>query len=217
MLLLASIGVLAFLIFGQQISKRLETEVYKQTYQFLLLVVVGGAVSLVYKEFSDEQVRYEERRILLRKMHSELLDVFNSAKLVRRTLRARIGYSHDREAMMHRVVKDSDYREQMAILMVSQLKFEVYSKQATDRVLFFTQGERLRKSYRTIEHYLRQIIEEYEINLITFAEAPLGKPLSELPKLAEFIGPFQKDLEFDVNFKLPFRDVLSELSRADPT
>jgi hypothetical protein len=86
---LASVGVLAFLLFGEHIKKLLEGGVYKLTYQFLLL---GGVVSLLYKEFSDERNRDQERRILLRKMHSELLDVFNSAKLVHRTLRARIGY-----------------------------------------------------------------------------------------------------------------------------
>ncbi len=208
-------GVIAFLVFGVQLKKILQPEVFGQTYQFLLLVVVGGAVSYLFKESSEKRNRDQERRALLRKMHSDLLDAFNAAKLVRRILRSRIGYSPNQDEMNKHVIKVADYREQMDILMQSQLKFEVYAKQASQPGLFFAQGSNLKTECGKIEEYLRDVIREYEINLTNFSEALPTRQLGDLPKLAEFIGPLEKGQPFDLKFKRPFKAALSALSSAE--
>lgn len=144
-LTLASVGVLSFVFHctATAIKSRLDPDVFKLTYQFLLIVVLGGAVSLLYKEFSTERDQAQERRVLLRQMHSELLSAFNTAKKIRRTLRARVGYSPDNETTSTLIVHADDYREQIDLLMDAQLTFEVYSKRAKDRQLFFASGEEL--------------------------------------------------------------------------
>jgi hypothetical protein len=142
-LALALIGVLAFLVYGRRFHNALAPEVFNLSYQFLLIVVIGGAISLLYKEFSSERDRTQERRTLVRQMHSELLSSFNAAKRVRRTLRARVGCSFDRGPIQQLKVTAADYQEQMDLLMDAQLTFEVYAKRAKDRELFFARGEEL--------------------------------------------------------------------------
>ncbi len=216
-LILAMAGVISFLIFGSHIKAALEPELFSVSYQFLLIVVLGGAVSLLYKQFSTEQDRDRERRLILRQMHSELLDAFNVAKRVRRTVRARVGYTSDRQALGLRYIIGADYREQMDALMEAQLKFEVYAKRAVERELYFAQGEELNAQCGKIEDYLRQIIKEYEINLTNFDETFPGKQLADLPKLAEFIGPLEEGGKFDINFKCVSSAMLSGLSKASLT
>jgi hypothetical protein len=209
---LASIGVFAFLIRGQQIRPMLDTEVFNLTYQFLLIVVIGGAVSLLYTQFSDERDRAQEHRVLLRQMHSELLSAFNAAKRVRRTLRARVGCASGVSAMC--VVNAAEYEEQIDLLMEAQFTFEVYAKRASDPQLFFGRGEELGTELGTVEDYLNDIIDEYEDRLKSFEGTPPIKPLAKLPKLAEFIGPYKDAHSFQQKFKYPFRRALLALPKA---
>ena len=211
---LASFGVLAFLFFGSEIRMKLQAEVFSLSYQFLLIVVIGGAISLVYKEFTVEQEQDRERRNFLRQMHSGLLSTFNAAKRVRRTLRAEVGFSAEIEIMKGRELTAAAYREQMDSLMEAQLTFEVHAKQADDHSLFFAHGEQLAPDFKRIEEYLRQIIEEYERCFVNFTGTPAAMALADLPKLAEFIGPDNVKGDFHRNFKFAFRDVLSALSKA---
>jgi len=178
---LASIGVLAFLLCGATIKQKLDEEVFKLSYQFLLIVVGGGAVSLLYKQFSTERDEAQERRVLLRQMHSELLNAFNTAKRVRRTLRARARYFRESDVTSPLIVNAKDYKEQMNILMDAQLTFEVYAKRAKESQLFFARGEELQTACRKVEEYLNDIIKEYEDNL----REPLNKYRSLVPCLED--------------------------------
>ena len=217
MVAFALVGIGAFLVYGRCIRNALAPEVFNLSYQFLLIVVIGGAVSLFYKEFSSERDRIQERHILLRQMHSELLSSYNAAKRVRRTLRACVEGSFDGESIEQPRIAAADYQKQMELLMDAQLAFEVYAKRAKDSELFFAQGEELGTECRKIEKYLNDVISEYEKNFTSFMGTPPGKPLKELPKLAEFIGPFQNADDFKTKFKDAFREVLSALTRAHLT
>lgn len=213
-------GCVALFIFWQyraHLKDALGPEIFNSTYSFLLTAIIGGTLSFLYKEFADERNRDQARLVLLRTMHSDLLDGFNASKLARRTLRARIGYSPVREAMQQRKVYAVDYREQMEIVIKSQLKFEAYSKKANEQKLFFAKGEDIKEACGTIEQYLSKIIKEYEMELTNFNGEPPSKQLVDLLKLAEFISPFEEGKEFDVNFKRPFKAALKALSSAGLT
>jgi len=41
-------GIMAFIFYGASIKFKLDADVFRLTYQFLLLVVLGGAVSLIF-------------------------------------------------------------------------------------------------------------------------------------------------------------------------
>lgn len=210
-------------MFGKKIGNHLEPEVFKSSFQFLLLVVVGGGVSLLYDRFSKEKELEEKRflaerelkekqRDLIRQMHSELLKAFNDAKRVRRKLRAHVGYSSDRGLSPGSTVRLAEYKAAMEALMDAQLTFEVYAKRAEKPELGFVGGQELADDLRKVEGYLNEIIDEYEAKAVGFQNEPSGMALKELFALEEFIGPREEDKKFNDKFKHAFRDVLDGLS-----
>src|SRR4029077_3709866 len=108
---LSLLGIIAFLVKPAQIKEHLGEDVFKLTYQFLLLVVIGGALSLIYQEFQhhreeeskafererDDVAKKKERdaatreaeRSLQRQLLTEVVEAYNAAKKVRRLLRAK--------------------------------------------------------------------------------------------------------------------------------
>lgn len=209
----ALVGVVIFLVYDSEIKKRLEDDVFRITYQFLLIVVLGGAVSLLLKNLSSERDISRERRSALREMHSELLTSFNVVKRVRRTLRARVGYS--KEGLDPRsLVAVSVYEEKIEDLMDAQLNFEIYTKRAADSHLWFENGAALATELGDVESYLNEIIEEYENELSNFEANPSGRLLKCLPVLSEFIGPYNQAIGFKSKLTKPFKRALLELSNA---
>ncbi len=92
-------GVLVFIVYGKDFADKITSDVFKLTYQFLLIGVLGGAVSFVYREFQreraardEERLRESERRITelsqLQEISTELISAYNGAKKIRRLLLA---------------------------------------------------------------------------------------------------------------------------------
>jgi hypothetical protein len=202
-------GVVAFLVWGALIKTTIDEELFRLSYQFLLIVVIGGALSLLYQQFSAERALDERRIALLRQIHSELLTAFNVAKRARRALRAHVGSAITQDS---RLIAEQ-YDEQMDRITDAQLTFELYAKRAEDG-LWFERGNALAGQLRSIEKYLGEIGKEYEKKRNSFAGMPSSKLLSELPVLAEFIGPYKDADNFKKRFKVPFREALSELVKA---
>lgn len=202
-------GVVAFLVWGAVLKTKIDEEVFKLSYQFLLIVVIGGALSLLYQQFSAEQALDERRTALLRQMHSELLTAYNVAKRARRALRAHVGSVITQDS---RIIAEK-YDEQMDRIMDAQLTFEVYGKRAGDR-LWFESGNVLANQLRSIEEYLSKIGKEYEKQRNSFTGTPPSKLLSELPMLAEFIGPYKDADNFKKEFQRALGGALDELVEA---
>jgi hypothetical protein len=63
---LSFLFTICFLLWPTELKERLGDDVFKLTYQFLLLVVIGGALSVVYQEFQhrrdDEATKFQQRR-----------------------------------------------------------------------------------------------------------------------------------------------------------
>jgi hypothetical protein len=215
MILVALGAVAAFLVWGPQIKVRLAPEVFNLTYEFLLVVVIGGAVSLLYGRFAAERDLARERRAALRQMHTELLAAYNAAKRVRRKLRAHVGYSSGLGVTPGARVEAGEYERQMDALMDAQLTFEVYAKRAADSKLWFLHGETLGKELGKIEKYLNAIIDEYEKEFKHFAGAPPSRPLTELGTLAEYIGPTPETGGFKTQFKDAAAKTLSTLASTE--
>ncbi|MEM1182708.1 MAG: hypothetical protein AAGM22_30465 [Acidobacteriota bacterium] len=210
----ALFGVFLFLIEGCEIKKKLEEDVFRLTYQFLLIGVVGSGVTLVLKNFSLERDLARERRAALREMHSDLLASFNLSKKIRRTLRAKAGYDSKRGIDAKIKIPASLYEEKIGELMEAQLNFEVYTKRAKDSRLWFKRGEALAEALGEVEDYLNGIIKEYENELDHFDGDPPERVLAELPVLSEFLTPYKKAPEFKSRFARPFKAALLELSNA---
>jgi len=209
-------GVLSFLIWGKEFEKRLQVEVFKLSFEFLLVVVVGGAVSLLYEQFSKEQEQKEKRRDLLRQMHAELLKAYNDAKRIRRALRAHVGYRDGGLSPESRVYS-ADYKKAMEALIDAQLTFEVYTKRTDDTQLWFASGGAFAAELKKVESYLNKIIDEYEDKATSFVNAPSGMLITELPVLSEFISSLEDAPNFRNEFKYAFRSALEKLYEAELT
>src|ERR1041384_1379539 len=126
--IIALAGVAAFIVWHTEVERFLGSDVFKLTYQFLLITVVGGAIAALYKEFQrqrDEQTKQIERsaaareakRTVQRHFLTDSVAAYNLAKKARRLLRAK---AIERRSQVHR----DPYDEQMQSLMDAQLAFE---------------------------------------------------------------------------------------------
>jgi hypothetical protein len=183
-------------------------ELFKQTYQFLLTSVIGGGVALVYKQLDH----FREMRKSLREMHTEILQAFNQAKTVRRRLRTQLGTVRavDPEERLSAELYDN----QIDLLSDAQLVFEIYAKRAKSRTSWFGENNKLSVPLSKVEAYLNQIVKEYQEKRATSSGTPPTCRVGDLPRLMEFIGPYEKSCAFRESFKYPISDVLEELGNA---
>src|SRR6266404_736641 len=208
---LAMLSAAAFVVFGKSIRRLLEDDVFKLTYQFILMAVIGGALSLFYQRVTFDRDLAQKSDARLREMHKELLDAFNLAKRVRRVLRASLEI-RPMQTPPSEVLTAAKYETEIIALMDAQFTFETFAKRSEDNELWFTNGEVLAKPLRLIEKYLNRIIQEYEGSLRTFSGTPSSKALVDLSDLAEFLEPLRAGGRFELQFKVPFRDALNSLT-----
>lgn len=185
------IGVLLFLIFGSQIKRHVEEKVFDSTYQFFLITIVGGGVSLVYEAYRRERELRERQKEIQRNLRSNLISSFNSAKQVRRLLRARavrIDSDAGKELVLGR-----EYSKQLDKLIDAQLSFELAVHVVKSEPGLFegaSSGDTaldLAAKLESVEDYLNEIITEYEKSYKTFTGNPPTKDFAELSKLRELL------------------------------
>jgi hypothetical protein len=217
------VGVVVFLLWGKPMKEILDGDVFRLTYQFFLLAVLGGALSFLFKEISrerqyrqEELIKEEEKRThnskRLREIHSELLGAYNKAKKVRRLLRAKALTKTTTSKKI--IVVQDEYDRQMQELIDAQLVFEVYAKRIKYNKLWFKEAGNLESKLGLIEKYLNRILQEYQKSFKTFSRDSRTKPLNKLPKLEEFVGPDDKRIDFGDHFQYPIRDVFIALDEA---
>lgn len=199
---LASILLLVLIAICRETFSLTWGEISKLIFQFLLMVVVGGGVGFLFKKISDDRAENEKRSDRMRQMHSELFAAYSSAKRCRRQLRA---YSSNGQ------ISETKFIEQMDDLMQAQLVFELYEKRAKNN-MFFSDGSAVRPQLKKIHEYLRTILGEYESKFASLRDSKGRIPLSRMPIVGEFIGPFDKKNRFNTDFKVPFYETLEIVS-----
>ena len=219
---LAIVGVIGFIYAHGALEASLGTEVFKLTYEFLLIIVVGGAISLLYSQFTKRQEKEDktreqdrakraEEKALQGKFRVGFLQSYNAAKSVRRLLRATARTLTDVKGTPTEVIKLSPYDRQMQKLVKVQLQFETLKEEAESEKELFSgvlELQNLDETLGTIESYLRDIVTEYEESYKLFHE---GDPqaISQFPKLAEFIGPYEHATDFKTNFRQPAKRIVA--------
>jgi hypothetical protein len=207
-------GVAAFIVWRPAIESSLGTDAFKLTYQFLLVSVVGGAVSAIYKEFQrqrDEQTKRTEqsaatreaKRTLQRQFLTDGVAAYNAAKKARRLLRAK-AIEPGPNAQIHR----QPYDDQMQALMDAQLAFEALVERVRASPTLFPG---LESDFDAIEKYLSEILKEYESRLSQFTGTPPTLVLTSAAKLAEFTANYSPGSDFDVKFKQQFDRITKRL------
>lgn len=220
-LALALVGVTTFILYHSALEIRLGIEVFKLTYQFLLLIVIGGAISLLYSQFTKrqeeankikerEREKRDEKKTLQRKFRTEFIQSYNAAKSIRRLLRARARTVTDINGLKVEVIKLSPYDRQMQKLVHVQLQFETLKEEAESQKDLFSgvpELQALDQTLETIESYLNLIVGEYEGSYKLFHKGDL-QPISEFKNLAEFIGPYASAKDFKTKFKEPAKQIV---------
>ena len=238
--ILVLVGVISFFDLERLFEideAKLKLELLKISYQFLLLVVLGGAVSWLLKRYetaraskerelrdernrqetarADEERRQAEVRRLFLDTHSALVAAYNSAKRVRRLLRARaITESPGGDSLVRR----EPYDTLLEALVDAQLTFEsqIHRIEANKDV-FAGLSEDDIESLKSIESYLGKIIKEHG-SLLRHFGAEDTQSLAALERLKEFIRPYKRALSSTLTSarpsNLPFASSLSWYDRA---
>lgn len=228
-IVLAAIGVVAFIILTFTLTPSFFPDVFKLTYQFLLLVVFGGAVSWLFTEYSkkrEEKQKAKERqqekraedKALVRKLYSDLIQAYNSAKRVKRLLRATaqcLSPNQNDDAIM---IAIEPYHKQMQALIDIQLQFETFKEEveinpalSSENAELETLQETLKRNLDSIEDYLNDIVDEYEKIYTMHLNTTPTLPLSKLPKLGEFIGKHSGESDIKTKFRRPAYQVMKVL------
>lgn len=225
--ILAFIGVLFFLKFPNYLKTHTDPELFKYCFQFLLLVVIGGAVTLVFtiytkltEQKSKEKEKENEKRFECKKVqhkfHNDFVQSYNSIKLLRRMFRARTRLLYkDQQGNKTVAINTKLFDIQMQELTKLQLQFEFYIDEAESNPNLFPDrnvNNSLQTKMKMMRDYLNELVTEYEDcyklfpneHYITNIETI---PLTELPKLAEFIISYKNAINFKEKFRKPANDV----------
>lgn len=211
----------ALVVWHDALSRLVGVEAYRTLLQFLLVVVLGGGVSLVYQAYNRDSDRRVER---FRQMEARaaavqearqrhlraLIDEYHSVKRVRRLLRA-TALNHE-EVFADRRVRVSRYDDLMQIVLDSQLTLETMARtMRTDGGAFATDLG-LIEAVSAGEEYLRALITEYEEVMPKTSEPDIALRL--LPELAAFLGPYRDAERFRVEFVHSMNAALASVERA---
>lgn len=210
-------------------SSSLSYEYLKLTYQFALLTVIGAAVTLLFVEYArtnqkkeadkvQAQEKKDARKEIYRKFFTQYETAYNSAKRIRRELRSgsRSNQPSSTDSSItltseNAMIEKDPYDEQMKELIDVQLKFEYLEKLAgTDFFAGIANQDKLVSYLDSIEKYLNEIVSEYESSYMKFSRKT-SISITELPKLAEFIGPYDFACNFREKFKYPDKKIQSIL------
>jgi hypothetical protein len=205
-LVVTVILIIAFLVWPNRVRALIDHDkVFELTYQFLLIGVIGGALTLFYQSVQRQRDVREAERGLQRQLLIEVVQAYNGAKKVRRLVRAK--------ARANDLIRGEPYDEQMESLLDIQLNFESLKHQAEANPQLFPINSGVRNALESIETYLNRIMDEYEKKLSLFAGAPATLPLAQLGELKEFIADHRAGTDFDKFLKGAFHNLVAALQK----
>ena len=213
-LLLTSLAVICaamFILMGKRIETRIGTELFTSTYEFLLVVVIGSGVSVLFQAVSYARDARERRRTLQRDIHDTLIAGYNDAKRARRLLRARARViDHTSPALLDA----GEYDRQMEAISSAQLAIELATRRIQMNRTIFPKRDDLIASLTTVGKYLNGVIDEWED--VRPAAVDGHRPLisGSVPELTAFLQHFKDSPRFHQGFKIPFDRVLELLEQA---
>jgi len=220
-IVLIGLALGALLVFGHDAATRVAgAEAYKILLQFVLVVVLGGGISLAYQAFNRDadlraqRARHEEERaqVVRESQQRHLRDLsaeYNVVKRARRMLRAQaLAFQPEETGTRVRVSK---YDEFLQVVLDAQLSLETMSHVVgADNELFPTHSN-LIESIDVAETYLRSLITEYENFLPRVGPGEALAELTKLPVLADFIGPYGNSVGFRKHFVHSVQQALSTM------
>jgi hypothetical protein len=195
-------------------------EGYKLLLQFVMIVVLGGAITLLYQAFNRKaeertaarlsaEQQADNVRTLRQDYMTQLIGEYNRTKQARRLIRARALVRPNSSGKDH--VKVAEYDKEMQAVLDAQLTLETIAYAVRAEPELFPEGTSIRDSVKAMEEYLHTLVSEYEEHLPNLPIKSSLTPLDTLPALKEFIGPYQSSTGFRQNFVHRFHAALSDL------
>jgi len=217
----AAAGLTILLLFNVSSSAALGADGYKAALQFLSVVILGGALSLLYQAFNREadqraKVRgeLEEHRRALRQQRltftAGFVNDYNAVKKARRLLRAR---ALDVASGTETVRLDA-YDAMMNDVLEVQLRLETTRRALERGDPLFAASVTIISSVVQMDNYLRDLITEFEEGLPSFRASATPPSLDDFPELQRFLGPYRQSERFRTDFVKSFHAALSELQTA---
>ena len=198
----------------------LHRQVVGGTYQFFLIVVLGGGVAWLYRELARIRDRQEHERREFLELYSEVVRAYNQSKTVKRLLRAQAWREvENAEGKTQNVLLTQPYAALMDQLNGVQLEFESLKRHVKARDTLFCrvdaeeEQEALYDDLETIEKYLNRIVNEYETALRKWLEPPQYLPLGSVERVEDFIAPGSDATEIRIGAKDCFKSAIKKLSQ----
>jgi hypothetical protein len=183
-------------------SGTLEFEIAKAILQMGVVSVIGTVVSLLTFDYQQERKRLEYDEGLLKATLGKAMESYNTAKKARHLLlaRARTVKSDSKEWL----VSGPDYDSYMAMVIDAQLQLDNLARDVETNSRVFTRyGSEITKDLKSMEHYLSELIHDYDSMRPSFQEKVL---LTALPHLSDFLLP-RWGSKFENEVAVPFRKV----------
>lgn len=203
-----------FIVRGQSVEQRVGGQVFALTYEFLLSVVIGSGVSVLFQTISYARELRDRRRSLQREIHQSLVAGYNDAKKARRLLRARARSAVHAPDAVGCGIDAAAYDEQMEALSEAQLSIELATRRIEFNRTLFHRAPDLLAAMKAVGKYLNTVIDEWEDvrPLVSDRRAPLT--LARVPCLDAFLRDYRESPAFRDGFKVPFDDALRLLEEA---
>ena len=145
-----------------------DPKAWEFTTQFFFVAILGGAVALVYRHMETlrleqhqfdqkEQEQRQAQRLSLEEFYRSLVEVHNSCKKVRRTLRA---WVVEKDGKL--LIETKKFESLMDLIEDVQLRAESSWREVEARPLLFGKHENdLLRHLRTSERYVRELLRQY--------------------------------------------------------
>lgn len=160
--------------------------------QFIIVVVIGGGLSLFFKLAEERRLAAREKQAVRSEYLEKVGEAYRKAKLVRRNLRAS-GLTNKNTpypaALNNGQIQC--YKEEMLSLQEAQLQLEALKIQAKSHAAL-KNATNLSNNLKVMEKYLRSITKEYEKNILIFTQQGSSLHFYNLKNLEEFTGPSNK-------------------------
>lgn len=207
-------AVVTFIRTPEVVRARLvDPEVFKLTYQFLLIVVLGSAVTVSFQAVAVARDAREKRRTMQREIHDALVQAYNDAKQARRLLRASVSSGEPHSVNNSRVVF-RQYDKQLEAVSRAQLGIELVIRRIRFNHTSFKRSDEIVGHLKTVEKYLNRVIDEWEEVRRNSDTDPPQVVVSELPALDDFLRHYDESAVFGREFKESFAAALQLLEQA---
>jgi hypothetical protein len=195
---LAIIGVFSFIRWQDALNQILGTPIYEKTYQFLLFIIIGGAITGLYKQFTMEQERREKKRTRDEERHNYIRQFIKEIwmetdALYKQTLKINFvsratlfdinPYKNKNVCVLADPYKQfsSDLYEVISGLELLEQRIKAHADLFSNSTLLInTIGE--------MQNYLFIRFDEYTKSIWKFTGEPGKLSSDELPYLMEFFG-----------------------------